>query len=282
MAFNDSSNESDSELDGLLSAHSTPQSTPKPPHSDDVSDDDAKVSELEGELGVGEMSSMSDRVHVVEQQHRTLIIFDWDDTLHPTSLLKKREKLCVSAVRTFGLRLYETLLSLIRLYGAQNIVIVSNADRVWIEQCLVSLSGGYFVNVYHLISLYHIEIISAKNRFSALYPNEATTWKQKTIEYLVRRHALAHSKEGQLSVVCIGDSVTEYVASERVVARLNRGKHGTERMVLHRVKLLERPTLNQLIEQYSLIQMIAHLFGEQTDAIDIDYKREMRHFAVQL
>ena len=198
-----------------------------------------------------------------------------------TSLLKKREKLSLSAVRTFGLRLYETLLSLIRLYGAGNIFIVSNADRVWIEQCLLSLSGGYFVNVYHLISLYDIQIISAKNRFSQLYPNEATTWKQKTIEYLVQQHQRRHQlceEQHQLAVVCIGDSQHEYIASERVVARLNRGKHGKQRMVLHRVKLLERPTLSQLIEQYSLIQMIAHLFGEQTDAIDIDYEREMRHF----
>jgi len=285
MSFNDSSNESDSDLDGFHSAHSTPQSTPQPPQIDD----DDKVGEDNNDLDIDdedEDDDINEHVHVVHRSHRTLIIFDWDDTLHPTSLLKKRQTLSLTEVRAFGLRLYQTLLDLIRLYGASNIFIVSNADRVWIEQCLLSLAGTYWVNVYHLISLFDIQIISAKNRFSALYPNEATAWKEKTIEYLVRKHQRravlsAGAEEGPLAVVCIGDSQHEHIASGRVVARLNAGKHGAERMVLHRVKLLERPTLKQLTSQYELIAMFAPLFGEQTDAIDIDYEREMRHFATQ-
>eukprot|EP01083_Nonionella_stella_P014724 41300_1 len=208
-----------------------------------------------------------------------LICLDWDDTLHPTSAFKSR--LGMESVRTFSLAVYETLLTLIRLYGASNICIVSNADKLWIEQCLNQLSAGNFVNIYHLISLYDIQIISAKNEFSKTYPNDSMKWKQLTFEHLVKKHYAKATKNGdRCVVVSIGDSQHEYIGSKRVIQRLNRAIiKAHDKIVLHRIKLLENPTLAQLIDQYQLIQKLAIAFGMQVhEEINIDYLREMKYF----
>ncbi len=147
---------------------------------------------------------------------------------------------------------YETLLLMIRLYSSNNIYIVSNADKLWIEKCLNQLSYGYFINIYHLISLYNIQIISSKNKFQNRYPNDSYKWKQLTFEYLVKKH-LKYNKYNTNTVVSIGDSEHEYIDSERVINRLNNTT--IKKILLHRVKLLKNASLAELIEQYQLIKM---------------------------
>lgn len=177
---------------------------------------------------------------------------------------------------------------MIRLYGASNIYIVSNADKLWIEQCLKKLSSGYFVNIYHLIQLYKIQIISAKNQFSKMYPNNQRIWKQLTFEYLVKKHyamyniLYRHQSNKHFSVVSIGDSEHEYIASKVVINRLNGANGSTstrkKKILLHRVKLLENPSMAQLVEQYTLIKKVASFFMTEVQEIDIDYKREMINY----
>merc|ERR1719361_746077 len=219
--------------------------------------------------------------------NQTLIIFDWDDTLHPTSQLRRQSgsALDIDSVRSFCLSVYETLLRMIRLYGANNIYIVSNADKLWIQRCLQKLSSGYFVNIYHLIQLYNIQIISAKNQFSKQYPNNQRIWKQLTFEYLVKKHYAIYNilyrqqSNKHFSVVSIGDSENEYVASKVVINRLNASNNSANnKILLHRVKLLENPSMAQLVEQYTLIKKIASFFLTERQEINIDYKREMINY----
>eukprot|EP00484_Ammonia_sp_Unknown_P030306 CAMPEP_0197034136 /NCGR_PEP_ID=MMETSP1384-20130603/12332_1 /TAXON_ID=29189 /ORGANISM="Ammonia sp." /LENGTH=417 /DNA_ID=CAMNT_0042464021 /DNA_START=103 /DNA_END=1356 /DNA_ORIENTATION=+ len=297
--------------DDCISNQSTPQSTPSPPPTDSMP---THHHEPDGHAHRQHHAHhphphhhhhhhhhqrrKHETAHSQHHRDRTLVIFDWDDTLHPTSALNESGcKLDMEEVRKFCLFVYETLLTMIRLYGSSNIYIVSNADKLWIEKCLNQLSGGYFVNIYHLISLYDIQIISAKNEFSSRYPNDSTKWKQLAFEHLVKEHYLKYNqklylhhienqhndsclqkKAKQFSVVCIGDSQHEYIASKRVIHRLNAEKPDEKKILLHRIKLLQNPSLKQLIEQYSLIKKIAYLFKSEIEEIDIDYAREMKYY----
>eukprot|EP01084_Bolivina_argentea_P285407 489427_1 len=233
--------------------------------------------ELEEEFTIETPKTPIQNINCINKNN-VLILIDWDDTIFPTSAcrsvseLGNKKPLDIELVHKMCLIVYESLLLMIRLYGSSNIYIVSNADKLWIEKCLNQLSYGYFINIYHLISLYNIQIISSKNKFSHQYPNDSYKWKQLTFEYLVKKH---YNKYNVNTVVSIGDSEHEYIASKCVINRLNSNNN---KILLHRIKLLKNPSLTQLIEQYELIKKITYLFQSETNEIDIDYFREMKYY----
>ena len=301
----------------LSTPQCTPLSTPPPPpltttttatpspkeEEKEIIKQQQEEEEKEEEEEEEERSKLYETAHSFNHGDRTLVILDWDDTLHPTSACQSGSKLDIELIRKFCLSVYETLLTMIRLYGSSNIYIVSNADKLWIEKCLNKLSGGYFVNIYHLISLYQIQIISAKNQFSGQFPGDSTFWKEMVLKQLVEKHHTKYvqnenklitknknenennndndndgDRNKQFCVVSIGDSHHEYIASKRVINRLNKNIKNNKKIILHRIKLLQNPTLKQLIQQYSLIKNISYLFKSEINEINIDYAKEMNKF----
>mmetsp|Transcript_38603 Transcript_38603/g.89693 ORF Transcript_38603/g.89693 Transcript_38603/m.89693 type:complete len:147 (-) Transcript_38603:381-821(-) len=105
-----------------------------------------------------------------------VIIFDWDDTLFPSSFLhqlkiKANDNLsayCKNIFFELGKRA-EKCISSARRWG--EVMIVTNADEGWVQYCV-----EYFMpNLRHCIE--EIRVISARTNYEKYFPNQPLCWK---------------------------------------------------------------------------------------------------------
>ena len=222
---------------------------------------------------------------------KTLILLDFDDTLYPSSYIAKHDinnkyiNIDYQIWKIYCNKSYQLLLKLIKKYGSHNIYIVTNASKKWVNHCLNQLRHSCFMNISHLISQYKISIISAKDTFGKKYPSDSVLWKSLTFKYLIKRHYNEYNKHfkdnnGKFIIVCIGDGLSEYYASNYVINQLNHNMINRKSIfILHRIKLLEKPTIKQLIEEYSLILLLSTIFDkEKIKGMNIDYNQEMNRY----
>ena len=126
---------------------------------------------------------------------RYLVIFDWDDTLFPTTAFNVDNGKNIEAIdlSNLGKSVYELLEKYILNFGVENLCIVTNGKKSWVLDSLKMLSDlyqarfdgldaeteqkdlerdqDYFAAIYNtLISSRPIPVISAQNLFSFRYP----------------------------------------------------------------------------------------------------------------
>ncbi len=79
------------------------------------------------------MSPPAKRVSAREQ--RFIVIFDWDDTLFPTSTVvhdeESKKRVTAEELHRFGKAVYEMLDEYIAVFGHQNLFIVTNGAAKW-------------------------------------------------------------------------------------------------------------------------------------------------------
>lgn len=196
-----------------------------------------------------------------------MVIFDWDDTLHPTTIItNKKEYQSIQLLLTFGKRLYELLSYYVKMFGANNIYIITNATKYWPLKSLQLLSFmyknqvikdknsdnnknqnnmlydiNYFSAIYALLSILKIKIISANHHYSEAFPNVPLVWKIKTFQAVTNQHFDFKKdvnvndndpkKKNIYTMISIGDSESEFVASKHCKKVLmkqygNNGENG--------------------------------------------------------
>lgn len=172
----------------------------------------------------------------------TKIVFDWDDTFMATSWLDEVKR----APNQEELVDLETLSKLViaiitqaKLYG--DVIIVTNADKGWVQE---SCSQYMSSLLPHLLD---IPIISAKERYSSLYPNPLY-WKFAVFRDEIIVGVLPYS---WLNVVSIGDSNAEFKAvnclKNIVPPYLNIN------LITKGIKLFEKPSLKLLIQELEIL-----------------------------
>ena len=146
------------------------------------------------------------------KQSQTAIIFDWDDTILPTSILTPYEYLLVDTEleippalkkRLDQLdRIGSELLNRAKMFG--RVYIVTNAAEGWCE-----LSAARFLpRVYETLES-DITIISARTRYENLYPHQYQKWK---IEAFLETRA-DMEEEAVTNLIAIGDNDFEIQAA---------------------------------------------------------------------
>lgn len=128
-----------------------------------------------------------------------LFIFDWDDTLFPTTQLNS-----ISNKNQY----FKLLIKIIKLlfdkclkYG--KIIIITNANYSWINECL----KNYMQDLYYYIKKYNIYIISARVislNMNIQVPNQ---WKKYTFNHLLPKLKYYFKKDN--IIISIGDSYLE-------------------------------------------------------------------------
>eukprot|EP01083_Nonionella_stella_P146554 461096_1 len=99
-----------------------------------------------------------------------LIVFNWDDTLFPTSKTKQMSNQISDVEYTqmneLSCCIYTVLSSFIAKYGARNIRIVSASEKGWISWSLSMFSNiGRFADIYDILFVKHkIEMIHPLKR----------------------------------------------------------------------------------------------------------------------
>eukprot|EP01083_Nonionella_stella_P075008 203667_1 len=89
-----------------------------------------------------------------------LIVFDWDDTLFPTSKTKQMSNQISDVEHTqmneLSCCIYAVLSSFIDKYGARNIRIVSASEKGWIKQSLSMVANiGRFADICNILFVKH-------------------------------------------------------------------------------------------------------------------------------
>jgi hypothetical protein len=176
-----------------------------------------------------------------------LIIFDYDDTIFPTSYLNRKglkltdteplENSVKSVLNTYSNTVNKTL-SLARCLG--HVLIVTNAEDRWISLTIEKFMPNCIVE-----SFQHISARSIFEPTGIVCPIE---WKESAFkmvveEYLAAGGDISRSK-GQ--VISLGDSAHEREAVLKISQEFP--------VVVKSLKLMERPELESLTRQHVLIQ----------------------------
>jgi len=230
-----------------------------------LEDDGASSASTEiGELGSDALVS-SERQPVNQDRLawlapcENLIIFDWDDTLFPTTWLREQGLLENGAVITQ--QQDEQLQALADVVAVTlevakkrgGVAIVTNAEQGWVEMSCEAIMPSLRAH------LEGVRIVSARSRHEKQGVFAPTTWKCLAFEELVDDFYSASGKSDMTlrrNIVSLGDSEHEMEALMWVAA-------GTE-CDAKCLKWVQQPGLEQLREQHELIA------GLLDDVVDHD------------
>jgi len=183
----------------------------------------------------------------------TLVVFDWDNTLYPTTKVRQgmqsgRGKLTLTQLDLDELALlsecvYSMIDAYISLHSAQNIRIVTSAERGWIETSLWMLDGvGWWSAIYKLLfdPVNPIEMVCpSKDILPFKKSKDVIQYKLGAFRNFIRvcRPSL---------LISIGDSRAEYLASKKSV-------EGVKGVSVGRIKLKTKPSLSCMAQQTQFI-----------------------------
>jgi hypothetical protein len=141
---------------------------------------------------------------------KPLIIFDWDDTLQPTSWMVKRnmwpnrEYELSDVAEDMFKRLAKTIESLLT-YAQElgEVVIITNSDKGWVRECTERFMPS-------LLPLIHsMGVYSARHLYEERYVDSPHMWKLKAFEKEVSTRFGDYELR---NVISIGDSLHERMA----------------------------------------------------------------------
>ena len=230
-----------------------------------------------------------------KRQKLSIVIFDWDDTLFPTTtIINNKQDINIQLLDKFGKTLYELFKEWMKIYGSRNIYIVTNSGKDWCLKSLKLLSKmyqikqkdiskqklDYFAAIYNSLISLNVRIISAQYLYSTKYPKKPTIWKIKAFKQIIIEHfkniKCESCHDNIYEIVSIGDSENEYIASYEAKHKLNkyikRRKSTNNIIRLHRVKLKEKPQINDMIEQMKLLNKEANIMNNECGSITIRYQ----------
>eukprot|EP00930_Biecheleria_cincta_P051784 TRINITY_DN369_c0_g2_i1.p1 TRINITY_DN369_c0_g2~~TRINITY_DN369_c0_g2_i1.p1 ORF type:complete len:359 (+),score=66.18 TRINITY_DN369_c0_g2_i1:35-1111(+) len=194
--------------------------------------------------------------------NETLLIFDWDDTILPSSWIQgqglrlddssvvspcQREQLAeVARVAAETLRVAKTL---------GKVVLITNAERGWIE-----LSCRKFLpTIYPLLE--STKLISARTTYESVDIPSPVDWKCHAFANEIARVYGDESLEcphTRKNVISLGDSIHEREALLRACALLSNCRSKS-------LKFVERPCIAELCKQHALVascfEQVAHHDG---------------------
>ena len=180
--------------------------------------------------------------NIKERRHNSIIIFDWDDTLLPTSFLSpggyfnydiklsKDDKNKLSKIENEVLNLLNNAINKGDTY------IITNAEKGWVE-----LSAFKFYPKIKNI-LPKIKIISARDKYSKIFPGDLKKWK---IEAFLNLMKYINVKL-VTNIICIGDSFFEIEAGKIFASKFREA-------FIKTIKFKEIPKLDDLLKQLKLV-----------------------------
>lgn len=204
-----------------------------------------------------------------------LLIFDWDDTLLPTSWISQQGWLNVSGdlvdrpdeiiltreqqvlLQELEVKVEQTLLTAMT-HG--RVVIVTNAADGWIETSCAAFMPG----LRPLLD--EIDLLSARSAYEGLGSDCPMEWKRRAFSDVLA--AAFEYDEGRPNVISIGDSVYEQAALAFATKRIPNCRSKT-------LKLLESPDIRQLIEEHDLLFHHLDIAVAHEDHLDLEVAPEM-------
>ncbi len=174
--------------------------------------------------------------------HNSLIIFDWDDTLLPTSYLTQvgffNPNMNINAIAQKKIsKIEKSAYKILKLAISKgDAYIITNAEEGWVEYSI----QRFYPKLYEILP--KINIISARGEWENTYPGDSREWKIQTFLRLQERL----NKKLVTNIICLGDSFCEMEAG-RVLAKCFR------EAFVKTIKFKEFPKLDELNKQLLLV-----------------------------
>jgi hypothetical protein len=170
---------------------------------------------------------------------QSLIIFDWDNTLLPSTFLTQNECTLhkdipsnitqqISSLEELNI----TLITIAQQYG--QVAIITNSENGWIEMSC----NKYFPNLTDLLD--SVTILSARTMFEPQHPKEPTEWKKQAFFHLLEKNPHINH------IISIGDSEFEHIACRHIAKT-------KPNITTKLIKMIELPSIDLLQTQINLI-----------------------------
>jgi hypothetical protein len=216
---------------------------------------------------------------------QTIIIFDWDDTLCPSTCIKSFAQVDAEGRTTFDLdegtreqleMLADQSLMLIRSAQAMGkVVIVTNARSPWVdiscESFLPSLRGQ-LQDIPVIYAVEHAGHCLDSVTASAQQDNLLTETKVCAMRSAVSEFYSRYPAQSWKNILSIGDALFEHNAIRQVVGSRPMGK----RCRTKTIKLLEGPTIAGMVVQLALVDSWLARIVQSDDDVDIDLSADER------
>jgi len=218
--------------------------------------------ELEAEPGEEDSSNVeNDTTHKFSLEE-TVVIFDWDDTVMPSSWVQEQGLQLdtdISAKQQAELgalsQIAQTTITCAMKLGT--VLLVTNAERGWIE-----LSCQKFLpELFPLLS--HVKILSARSAYECADLPTPFDWKLRAFETEIARVFAGSSRRRNL--LSFGDSSHEREALITATAQLFNCRTKS-------LKFVERPNVDQLCRQHEFVASCLAKIVHHDGNLDLNLK----------
>ena len=177
-----------------------------------------------------------------EKKFNSIIIFDWDDTLLPTSFLSPGGNFNANMKLskddyTKLLKIEKKVLELLtKAIEKGDVYIITNAGKGWVEFS----SKLYYPSIIDILS--KIKIISAREEYEKIFPGDSRKWK---IQAFLNLQKYVDVKL-VTNLICLGDSSFEIEAGRILASKFSEA-------FIKTIKFKEIPKLDDLIKQLNAV-----------------------------
>lgn len=218
---------------------------------------------------------------------QTIIIFDWDDTLCPSTACKRLAKFDRSgrpmskidgAVRESLLQLQDQVIPLLQLASQLGkVVLVTNARRPWVDISCKAFLPAIHEMMKQIPTLYAVEMLEAElakeNKLQGMTSDMLLTeTKTRSMKAAITQFYSRYPNQSWKNIVSVGDALFEHNAVRQVVAERLRA---TEKKCRTKtIKLLDGPTTSGLMIQVSIVSNWLRKIVEADYDVDIDFSAD--------
>lgn len=213
----------------------------KTAHKETEKEAEPEMEEREQDTLPMDVEEKTDSLH--PHHTRTVIIFDWDDTLLASSYLSAKGYRLDSSLDSdtelkAELRELEQCICKVITMALQygEVHIVTNAEHGWVQ-----LSAEKFIPAV-LPLLNQVTVLSARSTFEPTYPEAPLKWKLCAFQHKLKVSECKKPK----NVISFGDSHVEREAVQHATRGLSNTKTKS-------IKFAERPSMEQLKKQLELV-----------------------------
>eukprot|EP00771_Trimastix_marina_P000963 gnl/Trimastix_PCT/200.p1 GENE.gnl/Trimastix_PCT/200~~gnl/Trimastix_PCT/200.p1 ORF type:complete len:248 (+),score=44.22 gnl/Trimastix_PCT/200:81-824(+) len=179
---------------------------------------------------------------------RPAIVFDWDDTLFPSTALRLHGLTVHDADRmppAFRAQVQQLETKVIKLLetcvASADVYIITNAETGWVELS----AEKYMPSVYSIVK--NMNIVSARSTYEPM-ERDPINWK---VRAFMDRVTESYGNAEKLNIISFGDSQNERHALLQVRHHCEQAKLTTS--FTKSIKFVELPTIEQIRQQIEMI-----------------------------
>lgn len=197
-----------------------------------------------------------------------LIVWDWDDTLCPTSWICM-EGLTLNGVSPSKEQLetlkavddqVATTMELARTKGTN--VIITNAERGWVQLA----SRAWMPKLAAAIR--GVRVLSARTEYESASCQHPIAWKARAFGEVTKTHFERHGAAVE-TLISFGDSAAERQAALQVWPAIVSEKGKANAVYMKSVKLSERPTVTTLMSSHTMLVSMLTTLVEHAGHLDL-------------